>query len=161
MPHGPDRTLRGRMRIVNGRGVLARALIRLLRLPRARDAADMRLDIVADADGEVWHRTFDGVSVITRQRRPAPGLLVERFGLLEFSFRVVSERTETRYEQMTVSMRLARVALGLPAALAPTVAGWERKRDAGWTEVRVRIEWPPAGLILEYDGAVHAEDPHG
>jgi Domain of unknown function (DUF4166) len=148
------------MRVVHGPGFLARVLIRLLRLPRASEAADMQLNIVADADGEWWYRMFDGVRVTTRQRRVDPDLLVERFGRLEFRFRVVSEGDEIRYEQTNVCMRVGTVALRLPAALAPTVEGRERARGADWTEVRIRVTWPPAGLILEYDGGVHADDRH-
>src|SRR5437867_9899788 len=66
----PTMHARGRLRIEHGRSHLARFLARLLRLPRASEAAETP----------------------TRQYQAAAGELAERFGVLEFRFRLeVSE----------------------------------------------------------------------
>src|SRR5258706_15371611 len=83
-------TVRGRggLRIAHGRGHAARWLARLLRLPRASQAADTRLVVTAAAGGEHWHRTFDDRHLVTRQYRAGDGELAERVGILEFRFRL-------------------------------------------------------------------------
>lgn len=148
----------GRMRVVNGQGTLARAVIRLLRKPRANGSVDVRLEIARNADGEAWCRTFDGVRLETRQHEAAPGVLAERSGRLEFRFRLVANQDALRYEQMNASIRVGPVRLRLPSPLAPKIEARERPCGSTCVQVQVRITWPPAGLILAYDGDVHTED---
>ena len=66
---------RGRLRIEHGRSCLARFLARLLRLPRASEAAETRLVMTPRADGEQWRRTFDDRRLDTRQYRAGAGEL--------------------------------------------------------------------------------------
>ena len=157
--HG-DKPLRarGRMRVVNGRRLLARAVLSVLRKPRASDSVDVRLEVTRDEEGETWCRTFDEVRLETWQREATAGILEERFGLLEFRFRLAADLGALRYEQVSASMRVGPLRLRLPVALAPKVDACERSYGPACVRVQVRVTWPPAGLILEYDGDVHIED---
>jgi len=149
---------RGRMRLVNGGGVPARALNWLLRLPAASESADVRLHVDRERDGERWCRTFNGARVTTWQRAGAANLLVERFGFFEIQFQLVSENGALRYRQTDASMRIGALRLRLPAAIAPAVEGCERPCGPACIDVQVSVSWPPAGLILAYDGAIHFEN---
>jgi hypothetical protein len=148
----------GRLRIAHGRGALAHALIFLLRLPRASDDADVRLDVARESGGEWWRRRFDRVHVPSRQREAAPGVLAERFRVFEFHFRVAGTHDVLRYQQVGVFLGLGPVRWRLPAPLAPVVEGEERARGPACIGVSIQVTWPPAGLILAYDGAVHFEN---
>lgn len=151
---------RGRMRVAHGTGVLSRLVATLLRLPRASAAAELQLTIARGADGvERWTRTFDGVVVSTEQHTAGPGVIAERFGPLEFTFRVEPENGAERYRQTNARLSvLGRVYLPLPVVLAPRIDGLEQPTGPGAFSVQVRVTWPPAGLILQYDGDVHIED---
>lgn len=149
---------RGCMRVVHGVSLLSRAVGRLLRLPRANAAADMRLTITRTGSTEQWTRTFDGVRLNSEQHETAPGVIAERFGTLEFHFRVGPENGATRYRQVGALLRLGPVRIALPGMLAPRVEGLERPTGPDSFNVHVRVTWPPSGLILEYAGDVHTGD---
>jgi hypothetical protein len=150
---------RGRMRVVRGTGVLARVVGRMLRLPPPSTGADLRLTIVSANGVERWTRTFDGLDVITEQRETAFGVIAERFGRLEFDFRVEPENGAQRYRQVAARLLLfGGVHVTLPLVFAPRIEGLERTNRPGSYSVQVRVTWPPAGLILQYDGDVHIED---
>jgi uncharacterized protein DUF4166 len=79
---------RGRLQIAHGRSRAVRVLARLLRLPRASDAAETRLVVRSRADEEQWLRTFDDRRLDTRQYQAGKCELAERIGVLEFRFRL-------------------------------------------------------------------------
>src|SRR5262249_46955529 len=136
--HG-DKSLRarGRMRVVNGRRLLARAVLRGLRKPRAGDSVDVRLEGTATENGRPGGRTFDQVRLETWQREATAGLLEERFGFLEFRFRLAADLGALRYEQVSASVRVGPLRLPLPVALAPKVEASER--SYGPAGVRVQV----------------------
>jgi hypothetical protein len=147
------------MRVVHGTGVLSRIVGRVLRLPRPSAGVDLQLTIVSANGVERWTRTFDGLDIITEQRETAPGVIAERFGRLEFDFRVEAENGADRYRQVAARLLLfggARVTL--PLVFAPRIEALERTNGAGRYSVQVRVTWPPAGVIVEYDGDVQLED---
>jgi hypothetical protein len=147
------------MRVVRGTGVLARVVGRMLRLPRPSACADLQLTIVSVNGLERWTRTFDGLDIITEQRETAFGVIAERFGRLEFDFRVESENGAQRYRQIAARLLLfGGVHVTLPLMVTPRIEGLERTNRPGSFSVQVRVTWPPAGLILQYDGDVHIED---
>lgn len=155
---GATTDARGCMRVVHGASMLSRAAGRLLRLPAANAAADVRVTITRVGAVRVWTRTFDGVALISEQRDTGPGVIVETFGRLECRFRVEPEDGATRYRQTGAALRLGSVRLPLPRILAPHVDGLERQTERDAFHVQVRVTWPPAGLILEYDGHVRIEN---
>ena len=145
---------RGRLRIAHGRGHAARWLARLLRLPRASQAADTWLVITAGAGGEQWHRTFDDRRLVTRQYPAGDGELAERFGILEFRFRLEASQGSLIFRQVEAAVVCGRVRLKIPAAWAPRVDACEDPAGARRTSVHVRVELPLVGPLLRYDGTI-------
>jgi len=139
--------------------MLSRVVARLLRLPAASAGADMRLTIDRADAVERWTRTFDGVRVGTEQRRIAADVIAERFGCLEFRFRIEEDAGVRRYRQTDALVRFGPIDMTLPDLIAPRIEALERETGPRECTVRVLVTWPPAGLILAYDGDVQFEDP--
>ena len=82
----------------------------LLRLPRASEAAETRLAVTPDASGEQWRRTFDDRCLDTRQYRAGDGELAERFGVIEFRFRLEVSEGSLLYRQLEAAIALRTAA---------------------------------------------------
>ena len=149
---------RGRLRIAHGRGHAARWLARLLRLPRANPAADTRLVVTAGAGGERWRRTFDDRRLDTRQYRAGAGDLAERFGILEFRFRLEASQGSLIFRQVEAAVLCGTVRLKIPAACAPRVDAREDPAGARQIGVHVRVALPVVGPVLTYDGTIDIEE---
>ena len=158
--HAPGATLRarGRLRIAHGRGPAARWLARLLRLPRASEAAEARLVVTRDAGGEQWRRTFGDRRLDTRQYGADNGDLAERFGLLEFRFRLAALQGSLIIRQVEAALMCGPVRIRIPSAWAPSVDAREDPAGARRIRVLVRVALPVVGPVLTYDGAVDIED---
>jgi hypothetical protein len=149
---------RGRLRISHGRSGVARFLARLLRLPRASDAAETRLVITSGAEGERWLRTFDDRRVDTRQYQAGQCELAERIGVLEFRFRLEASEGSLLFRQVEVAFLCGPVRLRLPAAWAPSVEAREDPAGPHQIYVHVRVVLPTLGPLLTYDGTIDIED---
>jgi Domain of unknown function (DUF4166) len=158
--HASGYTLRasGRLRIGHGRTRAARWLARLLRLPRASDAADTRLVVTRSAGGEQWCRTFDDRRLDTWQYRAGDGALAERFGVLEFRFHLTASQGSLVMRQTDAAFRWGAVRLRIPAAWAPRVDAREDPAGARRIQVHVRVTVPLVGPVLTYDGTIDIED---
>jgi hypothetical protein len=158
--HTPESTVRarGRFRIAHGRSHVARFLARLLRLPRARDAADTRLVVIACADGEQWRRTFDDRRLDSRQYQAGECDLAERIGLLELRFHLEASEGALVFRQLAAALTVGSVRLRLPAAWAPKVDAREDAAGPHQIRVHVRVELPVLGPVLTYDGIIDIED---
>ena len=143
---------RGRLRIAHGRSHAARVLARLLRLPRASEAAETRLVITPRADGEQWRRTFDDRRLDTRQYQAGDGELAERIGLLEFRFRLEASDGSLLFRQLEAALLFGSVRLRLPATWAPRVDAREDPAGARQIRVHVRVVLPAtwAGADLRW-----------
>jgi hypothetical protein len=160
--HSGESPLRvsGRLRVEHGSHALARALARLLRLPRAAAAAETQLTVTAGPDGDQWQRAFDGRRFETRQYEAGALELAERFGVLEFRFRLDTSCGELRYVQREVAIVFGPVRWRMPAACAPRVEALESPAGPTSMRIAVRVEIPGVGQLIGYDGVVHIEDPY-
>jgi hypothetical protein len=158
--HGPGATLRarGRLRIAHGRSHAARWLARLMRLPRASEAAETHLVVTRHAGGEHWSRTFGDRRLDTRQYVAASGDLAERFGLLEFRFRLAASEGSLLIRQVEAALMCGPVRVGIPSAWAPSVDAREDPAGPRRIRVHVRVALPAVGPLMTYDGAVDFED---
>lgn len=156
---GPTVRARGRLRITHGRSQAARWVARLLRLPRATEAADTRLVVTSSDGAEQWRRTFDGQRLDTRQYRAGGGDLAERFGVLELRFRLEASQGSLIFRQVAAVLLCGMVRLRLPAVLAPTVDAREDPAGARRVSVHVNVALPAVGPVLTYDGTIDIEDP--
>lgn len=126
----------GRFRVRHGRHYGARLLARALRLPRPSAATDTRLMVIPCTDGEQWQRTFNTRCLTTSQYHVRPSELAERFGVLEFRFRLDVCDGSLLYVQREATFRMAFVRLSMPASWAPRIEAREDPVDA--TRVRDR-----------------------
>jgi hypothetical protein len=154
---------RGVFRVERDRGLLGRVLGGLLRLPAAAEAVAVELSVEPTARGERWVRRFGSRRFATTARAAAGGLFAERFRVFEFRFRLTplgGAALEAR--QVEAGLCLGPLWLPLPPALAPRV--WGREEAAGegaGPRVRVRIDWPGARRLLEYEGRAVFEEVRG
>jgi hypothetical protein len=148
----------GYMRIEHGRNLVARALIVLLRLPRASDGAPARL-VVTPRDGrEEWRRTLNGRSLRTEQYQRTVHTLAERYGLLEFRFRLAARDGALVYRQREASLLFGPLRLPIPSLLAPQIDARETAAPASGIDFSVRVDLPWFGLLMAYSGTIFVED---
>jgi hypothetical protein len=112
-------------------------------------------------ESETWLRLFDGTPVVTVQRESASGLLAERFGLIEFRFRLSFADHTIHYRQVGVILRLALPffsEIPLPKWAAPHVSAWETAgASESETRIAVEVSAPFAGLLFSYEGKLRRE----
>jgi hypothetical protein len=150
----------GVFRISHGTSVGAKLLLWFLRLPPPSAAAQVELTARPVGESETWLRLFDGKPVVTEQRAVS-GLLAERFGALEFRFRLSFADHAIHYRQVGVMLRI-----GLPFVLEIPLPGWASPQVSAWetagasemeTRVRVEVSVPLAGLLFSYEGELRRE----
>jgi hypothetical protein len=148
----------GHLRIGPGRHCLARFLGWMLRLPRPSPAAETRLIVTARADGERWRRTFNGRRLETRQYESSESELGERFGVLEFRFRLDVCDGSLLYVQREAALVFGPVRVRIPASWAPRVEAREDPAGPNRVKVDVRVAIPGVGTLITYDGIIDVED---
>jgi hypothetical protein len=149
---------RGDLRVDRGRHRLVRVLAWMLRLPRPCAAATARLIVTALGDGERWERTFNGRRFETRQRKSNDFELAERYGVLEFRFRLEASGGSLLYVQRDACLLFGWIRLRIPAAWAPRVAAREDPAGPARVNISVRVTLPGIGLLIAYDGSIEVED---
>ncbi len=143
----------GLFRIEAGRGLVARVLSRLCRLPPAGAAIPVQLSVTPDAGTERWTRQIGTDRILTSQRGLAGGVIAERFGLLELRFRISPAADSLRYEHLVTRLCCGPFSLPMPKWLAPrVVASEEIGTTPGCSRVRVAVFLPVVGLLLAYEG---------
>ena len=147
----------GRLRIEHGRHPVARLLARALRLPRPHTSAVARLTISAGSKGEVWERAFGDTRLRTVQRGSA-GELIERFGVVEFRFRLDTSQGGLLYMQHQAAFVCWRVRLPIPAACAPRVEAREDPAGAQRIQLDVRVMLPVIGSLISYAGVIEVKE---
>lgn len=151
----------GVFRISHGTSLGAKLLLRFLRLPPPNAAAPVKLMVRPVGESETWVRVFDGKPLVSLQRETASGLLADRFGPLEFRFRLTFADHAIHYRQAGVSLRLA-----LPFFPETPLPGWASphvfaRETAGASEMETRVlvevNAPLAGLLFSYEGELRRE----
>lgn len=151
----------GLFRIRRGTSLWAKFLLLFLRLPQPSAAARVELVVRPEGQHEKWLRVFDGKPVVTIQREGPDGLLAERFGALEFQFRLRFANHTIHYEQVRVILRLAQPLLlevPLPTWASPHVSARE---SAGGSEMETYVSVvataPLGGLLFSYEGKMREQ----
>ncbi|WP_437585677.1 DUF4166 domain-containing protein [Sorangium sp. So ce1000] len=146
---------RGRFRVRRGRGLAARLIAGLLRMPEAAEDVTVTLAVEPAGDGERWLRAFGQRPLWSSQWRSGD-LLVEGLGLVQCWFRLHAEGGALVFEQVRSTLGLRGLGLRLPRWLSPRIEGRAGPlRDE--VHVDVRIFAPVAGLLVAYEGCVAAE----
>jgi hypothetical protein len=139
----------GILRVVRGRGPIARLVAWIMNMPAASDHTEVELRVVVEDGRETWTRTFStsGRPMITRQWREH-GYLVEAVGPTRTYFELESEPEGMCFRQRRCTI----LGIPFPGMLAPHVHARASSRDAEGWEVEVRISLPVIGLLVEYVG---------
>jgi hypothetical protein len=148
----------GRLRIGHGRSRFARLLAWLLHLPRASDGAETRLTVTPDESGERWQRTFEDRLLDTAQYEAGERELAERFGALEFRYRLETSQGSLVFRQLDAGVLFGSFRLRLPVMCAPRVDAREDALSARQLRVHVCVAFPVLGPVLTYDGVIHLEE---
>jgi hypothetical protein len=149
----------GIFRIRHGTSLWARLLLPLLRIPPPTAAAKVELIIRPEGQSETWLRVFDGKPLVSVQREVPAGLLAERFGAVQFHFRLSFADHTIHYQQLEVRLTLPLFSeIPLPAWASPHVSARE---TAGESEmeviVSVAVSAPLAGFLFSYEGKMRRE----
>jgi hypothetical protein len=147
----------GHFRVERGRHPLASLLAWMLRLPQPGAAVDIRLTITAGGDEERWERTIGGRRLETRQYALSEDL-AERFGIVEFRFRLVASGGSLQYVQRQAALRCWPIRVRIPAALAPCVEAREGPAGPRQVQVDVRVVLPGIGRLISYAGVIGIEE---
>jgi hypothetical protein len=157
--HGEPVRAAGIFRIRHGTSLWAKLLLPLLRIPPPTAAAQVELIVRPQVQSETWLRVFDGKPLVSVQREFPAGLLAERFGALEFQFRLSFADHTIHYQQVGVSLTLPLLSeIPLPTWASPRVSVWETARESEMeTHVSVEVSAPLAGLLFSYEGKMRRE----
>jgi NAD(P)-dependent dehydrogenase (short-subunit alcohol dehydrogenase family) len=135
----------GEAEVTRGRGLLARLVARLLRLP-PEGRWPLQIAFAAQGGTESWTRRYGRHVMRSRLSRREDGV-VERFGPLRLAFDLVPLPDG-------LAMRLAGwslLGIPLPRALAPRISATEREQG-GRFHFDVRAALPLAGEVTRYAG---------
>jgi Domain of unknown function (DUF4166) len=155
--HCGDRSVEasGWMRIHRASTWRYRAAGALLRLPAPGDRVPAELLITRHGRSERWVRRFGRGPAIRSQQSAGPhGELVEQFGPVAFVFAVELFGDQLRFRQQRCRLRLWRLNVPVPRALAPRVGAVAGPAPGGGVAVSVRAGFGPLGLLLAYEGTV-------
>ena len=151
----------GVFRVTHGTSLWAKLLLLFLRLPPANAATQVELTVQPEGESETWLRLFDGKPVASVQRESSSGELAERFGGIEFRFRLSFADHTIHYRQVSAILRLALPffpEIRLPRWASPQVAAWETAGASETeTSVRVKVSAPLAGVLFSYEGKLGRE----
>jgi hypothetical protein len=136
-------------------GRLAGLILDAVGVPRASDAAEVRLAVCQRGAAEHWHRIVGGRKLVTVQTEAPGGILAERIGVLEFRFRLAVADGDLLFRQEGLRLALGSLRLSLPTRLSPQIAAREGPTgDPDRTRVEVRVTSPSGSLFFSYRGTV-------
>jgi hypothetical protein len=132
---------------------MAGLVARLLGLPQPGESMPVELVIIPERGCEIWRRTFGDRTLSTRQSAGPGGVLMERYGLLEFGFVLRIENGDLHFDQAEVTIHLGSLRLRIPGWMSPRVSAvCEGLAGLNRTHASVQIAVPLIGTVLAYDG---------
>lgn len=144
---------KGKANIENGKSMLARLILRFMKLPHA--GTDVPVTVAIERcigrDGEQsenWTRSFDRQTFSSIMKHNKNGDFTENFGLLSFSINLHAERK-------SIKLPISRWHLGrlpLPLKMAPQLEAMEFEDTQGRFNFDVQIRLPIAGMLVHYKG---------
>jgi len=149
----------GTFQVSRAPGSLLGRIFDVAHVPRASNAAQVRLAVSHRGLVERWQREFGGRPLVTVQSEAPGGLLAERTGVLEFRSRLTVKNGALLFRHTGLAICLGPLRVPLPDWLSIKVGGREGPADAGGdsrphTTVEVRVTGPTGGLLFAYRGTV-------
>ena len=152
---------RGRLRVEHGPHRLCRILAGSVRLPKPAAATPTELIVAGDHRGERWQRVFGARRFETWQYQSSPSEVSERYGCLEFRFRLCASGGRLLYVQREAALRFVTRRLRLPRCLAPHIEACEEAAGPGRVSVAVSVTLPGVGVLIAYDGIIDVTETPG
>lgn len=146
-----EATAEGSAHIDRGEGVIARLIAASVGFPPAGRDVPVQVRFLADANGELWQRTFAGKRFASYQSAyaaPAGSIVFERFGLVTIALHLVFR--DGRLD--VIPVRWSLLGLPLPKALMPIGETYEWVDIQNRFNFHVEIGHPWFGLIVRYRG---------
>lgn len=144
---------KGKANIENGKSMLARLILRFMKLPHA--GTDVPVTVAIERcigrDGERsenWTRSFDRQTFTSTMKHTQNGDFTESFGPLSFSINLHADRK-------CIQLPISRWHLGrlpLPLKMAPQLEAMEFEDTQGRFNFDVQIRLPIAGMLVHYKG---------
>jgi len=140
----------GLARVRRGHGVLVKIICSCFGFPQAADNVAVDVSITPEGNRERWVRNFDGKIFSSFQRRGTNKnefLLVESFGVLDFSVALVIEEDKLCF----VPRRWSCFGIPLPGFLLPKGRSFETEKN-GMFCFNIEVVVPMIGFIVSYEG---------
>lgn len=157
----------GAFDIQHGSNWPARLLARMLRLPAAGLGVPIKVAVHCEPRPElphglveVWDRNFGGRRLTSQQWIDSAGLLVERFGPVEFCFVLRAENGALCFYGTRLSIAVGWSRVRMPRWLTLRIearAACVPSPGSGFV-VSVRLLLPMLGLLLAYEGCIAPGD---
>lgn len=138
--------LSGKLSVKGPRGAAGRLMSALFALPKATAETSFKFELDADARQETWRRHFPGRLMVSNMRVGA-GMLVERFGPINFHFHLKADNGQLNMLLQSVTV----FGVRSPRFLMPTVLARETGAH-GKLHFSVSAHLPLVGLLAEYRG---------
>ena len=155
--HGTDAQFAasGEMDVTLGRFIGAGFVRWALRMPRREERVPVELRVWRDRECEHWDRRIGAWPFPTVQWAEG-GLLIERYGSLDFPMTVASDSESLTHSSDRMLLCVLGRGWPLPRRLSIHTWGTERRSASvpGAMDVSVRIETPFGQLLVGYDGTL-------
>ncbi|MCY4582165.1 MAG: DUF4166 domain-containing protein [Chloroflexi bacterium] len=159
--HGTDAqaAASGEMDVTLGRFFGAGLVRWVLRMPRTEGREPVELYVRREGERERWERRIGAWRFPTEQRAE-DGLLIERYGSLDFPMTVTSDTESLTHWSDRMLLRFLGRRWPVPRWLSVHTWGAERRSVSvpGAMDVSVRIEAPWGSLLVGYEGTLLPAD---
>jgi len=140
----------GLANVRRGNGVLVKIICAFFGFPQVAENVPVDVSIEPEGICERWVRNFDGKkfsSLLQRGVDRNEFLLVEKFGVLDFTIALVIEGNRLYF----VPKGLSCCRISLPGFLIPTGRSFETEKNGKFC-FNVEIILPLIGLVVSYEG---------
>jgi hypothetical protein len=143
--------LSGRFTVKGPHSAAGRVMSAMFALPKTTAETPFKFELDAGAAQETWRRHFPGRLMVSKMRVGA-GVLVERFGPINFHFRLQADQGQLNMLLQSVTV----FGIRAPKFMTPTVMAQETGAQ-GKLHFSVSAHLPLVGLLAEYRGYLDIE----
>lgn len=143
--------LSGKLTVKGPHSIAGRLMSAMFALPKTTTETNFKFELEASAKQEIWRRHFPGRLMVSKMRVGA-GVLVERFGPIEFHFRLQADQGQLNMLLQSVTV----FGIPSPRLLMPKMRAQETGAQ-GKLHFSVSAHLPLVGLLAEYRGYLDIE----
>lgn len=141
--------------VVGSASIVARVIRRIASLPAPERGAPVTLHIRKTPEGEFWERIFPGCNLRSVQSQSPDGFLVDRFGMIAFSFRLEVLNGGIVHHHKSTYLLFGGLRFRLPWCISPRVVSHEAPDATEYaSRITVSVSMPLLGHVVTYSGIV-------